>query len=45
MIGLNRLQVLGKQNKDYRICLENREGKAQLALARSENDREKIYIW
>ena len=38
MIGLTRLQTLEKQNKDLRICLENRDSKAELALCAMEDE-------
>ena len=38
MKTLTRLQVLEKQNKDLRIRLENREGKAELALSSAEEE-------
>jgi predicted nucleic acid-binding Zn-ribbon protein len=38
MFGLTRLQTLEKQNKDLRIRLENRDGKAELAMAAMEDE-------
>ena len=38
MKTLTRLQVLEKQNKDLRIRLENRDGKAELALSATEDE-------
>jgi len=39
---LTRLQVLEKQNKDLRIRLENRQGKAELSLIVTENERNEL---
>jgi len=38
MIGMTRLQRLERENKDLRIRLENREGKAELALCALEDE-------
>ena len=38
MKQLTRLQILEKQNKDLRIRLENRNGKAELSLCAMEDD-------
>jgi hypothetical protein len=38
MKTLTRMQMLEKQNRDLRTRLENREGKAELALAATENE-------
>ena len=42
MIGPSRLQILEKQNKDLRIRLENRRGKAELALCAMEEEMEAL---
>jgi hypothetical protein len=41
---LTRLQILEKQNKDLRIRLENREGKAELALCAMEDEVKELRI-
>jgi hypothetical protein len=42
MLGLTRLQALEKSNKDLRIRLENRDGKAELALAAMEGENQSL---
>jgi len=42
MKQLTRLQMLEKQNKDLRIRLENRDGKAELALCAMEDETKSL---
>jgi transposase len=42
MKPLTRTQTLEKQNKELRVRLENREGKAELALAAMEEERARL---
>ena len=42
MIGLTPMQVLKKENKDLRIRLENRQGKAELALCAMEDEMKRL---
>ena len=42
MIGLTPMQALKKENKDLRVRLENRQGKAELALCAMEDEMKRL---